>query len=165
MSKIGLSSDSNFNVRLATNFDSKQIASLVSEWLSFDNKGRVLSIRRSIRHEEIFVATEIKDRKSLVGFNHGIIHVDVIDGGNKLFLTAFYVKPQFRRKGLGSKMLGLIIDKAIKKHKIAGVEVSTIRKDAVRFYKEKFGFFQFKGDIGEVFLSLDITERAKSAER
>jgi GNAT superfamily N-acetyltransferase len=144
-----------FVIREARYSDSEQIASLMLEWLSF-RKERISIIKRSIKQGEILVATENDDAKSLAGFIHGIVHNDLISGGKRLFVTAFYVKPKCRNKGLGTRTLKYLIQKEIERDRIVGVEVSTTRKKAAMFYQEKFGFFQVKGDIGEIFLSLDV---------
>jgi ribosomal protein S18 acetylase RimI-like enzyme len=156
MQKRTIGQNAIFEIRPARYSDGKQIASLILEWLSFDTKGRISSVRRSIDRGEFLVASETDDRKSLVAFIHGIVHNDPISGGRRLFVTAFYVKPQFRRKGLGSAMLKTMMERTIKKDDLVGIEVSTIRKDAARFYKEKFGFFHVKGDMGEILLNFDV---------
>ena len=149
-------------IRQARYSDSDNIASLILEWLAF-KKQRLPIIRRSIRQGEILVATENTHTKSLVGFIQGIVHDDPISGGKMLFVAAFYVKPKFRNKGLGSRMLKLLIETAIKKDKILGVETSMIWKKASGFYQKKFGFFQVRGDIGEIFLNLDIEKNSSTS--
>jgi len=141
-------------IRKGKRSDSDQIASLIFEWLRW-KKERSPTIRDSIRAGEVVVAELKTGDKSLIGFVHGSVHNDPIHGDKRIFLTAFYVKPEYRGLGLGSALLKTLIDAAVLKHQILGVETSTMTRDAVKFYK-KFGFVQDKEEIGEVFLNLKL---------
>jgi ribosomal protein S18 acetylase RimI-like enzyme len=146
-----------YRIREAERSDSKQISLLFFEWLQFKERDRTSSITKSISRREILVATEGKKGKEiLIGFVHGIVHNDPISGGSRLFVTSLYVKPSHRNRGVGTKLLKSLISEAKIEKGIVGVEISTIHRKAVRFYKAKFGFVQVKGDIGEVFLEKDI---------
>ena len=66
----------------------------------------------------------VADRKGKpIGFIHYAMHEDVIDGGSNAFITAFYVAPEFRDKGVGSKLLRTAIEDALKKGAV-GIETS-----------------------------------------
>ena len=128
--------------------------------MRFSKRNRTEEIKKAIHLREIVVATTGKvggqaGGQKIVGFIHGIIHCDPISAGPLLFLTSFYVKPGFRRRALGSRLLDFIIEQSIKRSRIVGVEVSTVRKYALEFYKAR-GFEQFQGDFGEVLLGLDV---------
>lgn len=91
-----------------------------------------------------------------MGFIHYVIHEDIIDGGPNSFITALYVIPEYRNKGVGSTLVKAAISDALERGAI-GVEASTANPDARRFY-EKHHFEQFKGKwtMGEVFLELNV---------
>ena len=99
----------------------------------------------------------------IVGFLHHVNHEDVIDGGPNSFITAFYVSPGYRRKGVGSLLLRSAIDDSLKRG-IVGIETSTIHELAKKLY-ERHHFKQTRGDIDEVFLELDIPEYVKARKR
>ncbi len=90
--------DSRVIIRRAHSSDSDQIASLIYEWLKW-KMNRKASVRESIRDGEVVVA-EQKDNKKVIGIVHGSAHNDPIHGGKMLFLTTFYVKPEFRGMGM-----------------------------------------------------------------
>jgi hypothetical protein len=88
------------SVRQAKLSDTLQISSLFLEWLEEGTlKCRLGEIRKAIRANEILVA-EDRRTKDLIGFNHSIIHNDPISGGPLVYITAFYIRKQFRGKGL-----------------------------------------------------------------
>jgi GNAT superfamily N-acetyltransferase len=100
------------------------------------------------------------DRDTIIGFLHYVNHEDIIDGGPNTFITAFYVSSRYRRKGIGSRLLERAIGDSLKKGEV-GVETSTIHRLAKKLY-ERHHFKQTMGDIGEVFLELDIPEYLKA---
>jgi len=141
--------------------DAPLVEDLLTEW--FDQEpptGRLQSIQSAIEKQELLVA-EVADR--IIGFIHYIMHEDIIDGGPNSFISAFYVSGKSRGKGVGASLLECVIEDALKRGAV-GVETSTIHARAKRLY-EKHHFKQTVGDIGEVFLELDISEylRAKEA--
>ena len=101
-----------------------------------------------------------EDRNRIIGFLHYVIHEDVIDGGRNTFITAFYVSPGYRRKGIGSRLLKSAVDDSLKRG-VVGIETSTIHRLAKKLY-ERHHFRQTMGDMGEVFLELDIPEYMKT---
>jgi len=134
--------------------DAPSIDHLLSEW--FDCKpssGRLKSIQRAVRRRELLVA-EI--RNEVIGFVHYVMHEDVIDGGPHSFITAFYLSGRYRGRGVGALLLEALIRDSLKRGAV-GIETSTIHARAERFY-EKHHFKHTIGDIGEVFLELDIPE-------
>lgn len=141
--------------------DAFAVNDLLSEWFDWTPaNGRLSSIGRAIRNRELLVASK---RGRIVGFLHRVNHEDVIDGGSDSFITAFYVSPKYRRKGAGSHLLLTAIDDSLKTG-IVGVETSTIHGLAKKLY-ERHHFKQTRGDIGEVFLELDIPEYVKARKR
>jgi len=92
----------------------------------------------------------------VVGFIHYIMHEDIIDGGPNAFLSANYVLPRYRGRGLGTLLLQKMIKDSLARGAV-GVETSTIHARAKKFYEEHH-FKQTLGDIREVFLELDIQE-------
>jgi ribosomal protein S18 acetylase RimI-like enzyme len=117
------------------------------EWLDL-RKQRDSAFKQALRKSELIVAEQ---DGILVGFIHCVMHNDVIDGGPNAFITAFYVTPKNRRKGLGSALLRKVIQEAVEKGAV-GIEASTTNTEARRLY-EKHGFMQFRG---EVFLEMDM---------
>jgi GNAT superfamily N-acetyltransferase len=95
-----------------------------------------------------------------VGFIHYILHEDVIDGAPNAFVTAFYISPAFRGKGAGTLLLKEAIADSLARGAV-GVETSTIHDSARKLY-ERCHFKQAFGDIGEVFLELDVDEFSRS---
>lgn len=141
--------------------DALAVNGLLSEWFDWTPaNSRLHSIRRAIRNRELLVA---KEGDRMVGFLHRVNHEDVIDGGPNAFITAFYVSARYRRRGVGSRLLQTAIDSSLKRG-IVGIETSTIHGLAKKLY-QRHHFKQTKGDIGEVFLELDIPEYEKARKR
>ena len=88
------------------------------------------------------------------------MHEDIIDGGPNSFITAFYVTPSYRGKGVGTLLLERAIADSLAKGGV-GVETSTTQSFAKKLY-EKHHFGQMMGEIGEIFLELDIPEYLRS---
>jgi GNAT superfamily N-acetyltransferase len=145
-------------IRYATGKDVFAIDRTIAEWLNWRTP-REESIRRAVENRELCVA----DRKGeVIGFIHYVMHEDIIDGGLNSFITCFYVAPEFRNKGIGSKLLNKAINDALDKGAV-GIETSTANPDARRLY-EMHHFKQFMGKwtMGEVFLELDMQEFKRS---
>ena len=137
--------------------DAPGVDDLLSEW--FDWKpisGRRESVQRAVRKKELLVA-EADSR--VVGFVHCVLHEDIIDGGPNAFISAFYVSEAERGKGVGTLLLEKAITDSLARGAV-GVETSTIHRRARQLY-EKHHFKQTMGDIGEVFLELDIAEHLR----
>ncbi len=148
-------------VRRALMTDAPGVDNLLSEW--FDWKpisGRLKSVQRAVRKKELLV-TEAGSR--VVGFIHYVLHEDIIDGGPNAFISAFYVSEAERGKGVGSLLLEQAITDSLARGAV-GVETSTIHMRAKQLY-ERHHFKQTKGDIGEVFLELDIAEYSQARKR
>ena len=84
------------------------------------------------------------------------MHEDIIDGGPNTFISAFYVSHAHRGRGVGTLLLERAIEDSLNR-KAVGIETSTIHLRAKKLY-EKHHFKQTLGDIGEVFLELDVDE-------
>ncbi len=134
-------------VRLATELDIPSMDALLVGWLDL-RKQRDLVFKEALRIAELIVAEQDGE---LVGFIHYVMHNDIIDGGPNAFITALYVTPSKRRKGIGSALLRKVIHEAVKKGAI-GIEASTTNPEARRLY-EKHWFKQFRG---EIFLEMDM---------
>ncbi len=134
--------------------DAARVDDLLSEWFEWKPiSGRLESVHRAVRKKELLVA-EAGSR--VVGFIHYVLHEDIIDGGSNAFISAFYVSEAERGKGVGTLLLEKAITDSLARGAI-GVETSTIHVRAKGLY-EKHHFKQTMGDIGEVFLELDIVE-------
>jgi GNAT superfamily N-acetyltransferase len=143
---------SNVIVRRAHIEDSLRLKYLLREWLNWEPRsGRIRSIRGAIQDKQLLVAESIS---MVVGFIRFVLHEDVIDGTPNAFITAFYVQKRFRRKGIGTRLLNEVIMESAGRG-ATFVETSTIHSGARSFY-EKSGFKQTMGEIGEIFLELDI---------
>ena len=141
-------------IRRARIADAPAVDRLLSEWFDWKpESGRLESVRRAIRNREVLVA---QSSNRIVGFIHYIMHEDIIDGGPNAFISANYVSSKHRGKGVGSLLIQELIKDSLARGAV-GVETSTIHARAKKFY-EKHHFKQTLGDIGEVFLELDITE-------
>jgi|GEM_PF-647056 GNAT superfamily N-acetyltransferase len=146
-----------FVVRKAAPTDAPEVNALLSEWFDWRPKsGRLRTVRRAIRNGEILVA---QTDSEVIGFIHYVMHEDIIDGGLNTFISAFYVSSDYRNKGIGSHLLEEAISDSLSRG-VVEIETSTIHSRAKRFY-EKHHFKQTFGDIGEVFLELDINEYSK----
>ncbi|TMI43914.1 GNAT family N-acetyltransferase [Candidatus Bathyarchaeota archaeon] len=145
-------------VRRAAKTDAHAVDSLLSEWFDWKpDSGRLDSIHRAITNREVLLA-EVNNL--VIGFIHYVMHEDIIDGGPNSFITAFYVSPSYRGKRLGTLLLeGAIADSLAMG--AVGVETSTIHTLAKKLY-ERHHFKQTMGDMGEVFLELDIPEYLRS---
>jgi ribosomal protein S18 acetylase RimI-like enzyme len=129
-------------------------------WLGFSKRGRLAEIRRAIRAREIVVATKGRtpsQREILIGLVHGSVHNDPISAGPLLYITSLYVADAFRRQGVASSLLHFIISRGVRRWTIQAVEVATVSKTALKFYR-KLGFRQFKQDIGEILVQLDTEQ-------
>jgi ribosomal protein S18 acetylase RimI-like enzyme len=145
-------------IRQADNKDILAIEKSIAKWLNWEAP-REESIKQGIRKKELLVADQ---QGKVIGFIHKIMHEDIIDGGLNSFITCFYVAPEFRNTGVGSKLLRKAMKDALDKGAV-GIEVSTASQDARRFY-ERHHFKQFmgKGTMGEIFLELDMEEYKRS---
>lgn len=110
-------------------------------------------MHRAIGKGEVLVAQK---NSEVIGFIHYVIHEDIIDGGPNTFISAFYVSPNYRNKRVGSRLLDETVSDSLSRGAV-GIETSTIHSRAKRFY-ERHHFRQTFGDMGEVFLELDINE-------
>jgi GNAT superfamily N-acetyltransferase len=141
-------------VRRAARTDALVVDSLLSEWFDWKpDSGRLDSIQRAITGRELLVA---ENDSRVIGFIHYVMHDDIIDGGLNSFITSFYVSPAYRGRGVGTLLLTEAIGDSLAMGAV-GVETSTIHASAKKLY-EKHYFKQTMGDIGEVFLELDIPE-------
>jgi GNAT superfamily N-acetyltransferase len=141
-------------VRRGLTTDALSIDVLLYEWLGFrPSLGRLDSIRRAVLNAELLIA---EADSIVIGFIHYVMHEDVIDGDPNSFITAFYVTEPYRHKRIGTDLLKYAIDDSIAKGAV-GVETSTIHSKAKKLY-EKLHFKQTFGDVGEVFLELDVEE-------
>jgi len=146
--------ESETKIRKARGEDTSVIDGYITEWLNF-GADREESIRRAVDNRELLVADY---RGKLLGFIHYVMHEDIIDGGPNSFITALYVLPEFRNKGVGSKLLQAAIRDALERGALE-IEASTANPDARRLY-EKHHFDQFMGKwtMGEVFLELNLSK-------
>ena len=141
--------------------DALNVDALLSEWFDWKpESGRLESVRRAVRKRELLVA-EVHSR--IIGFIHYVMHEDIIDGAPNSFISAFYVTESYRRRGVGTLLLEAAITDSLAKGAV-GVETSTIHALARKLY-ERLHFKQTMGDIGEVFLELDIDEYLKKGEK
>jgi len=148
-------------VTRALKADAPAVDRLLSEWLDYKpDSGRLESIQRAITNGELLVA---QDCTRIVGFIHYVMHEDIIDGGPNSFITAFYVTPSYRGKGVGTLLLERAIADSLAKGGV-GVETSTTQSFAKKLY-EKHHFGQMMGEIGEIFLELDIPEYLRTKKR
>ena len=145
---------SKFLVRRALAKDAPRLRYLLHEWLNWEPQWeRTASINRSIRNNEFMVA---EATSGLVGFVHFVLHEDVIDGAPNAFITAFYIQEGYRGGGIGTAVLRAAI-MASAERGAAFIETSTLHASAKMFY-ERRGFKQVFGDMGEVFLELDVAK-------
>jgi len=148
-------------VRRALMTDALNVDALLSEWFDWKpESGRLESVRRAVRKRELLVA-EVHSR--IIGFIHYVMHEDIIDGAPNSFISAFFVTESYRRRGVGTLLLEAAITDSLAKGAV-GVETSTIHALARKLYL-RLHFKQTMGDIGEVFLELDIDEYLKSDKR
>jgi len=150
-------------IRFARIGDVRVVGTLVEKMIREATTDRVPSIDRSnaigraTRNKEILVAEE---NGSVVGFIHGVLHEDIIDGAPNLFITSFFVVADRRNAGIGSTLLNASIQYAIK-NKATEIETSTMSRDARRLF-ERFGFIQRDG---EVFLELNSRNYSGPAKK
>jgi GNAT superfamily N-acetyltransferase len=148
-------------VRRALMTDVPGVDSLLSEWFDWKPSfGRPESIKRAVRKRELLVA---EAGSGIIGFIHYVMHEDVIDGGPNAFISAFYVSKTERGKGVGTILLEQAIMDSLASGAV-GVETSTIHMRAKKLY-ERHHFKQTMGDIGEVFLELDVAEHLAAKKR
>jgi ribosomal protein S18 acetylase RimI-like enzyme len=142
------------SIRLALPKDATAISSLYFEWLNFgEPKGRIKEIKKSIRDKELLVAID-RELDEPIGFIQGMLSNDTISSGPIVYIASFYLKVRFRRKGIGSMLLGALLRRA-RSQGAVGVEVATAQRPAFKLYK-KFGFTRYHADFGERLLGLDL---------
>ena len=145
-------------VRRALMTDALNVDALLSEWFDWKpESGRLESVRRAVRKRELLVAVV---HSRIIGFIHCVMHEDIIDGAPNSFISAFFVTQTYRRRGVGTLLLLEAITDSLARGAV-GVETSTIHAAAKKLY-EKHHFKQTMGDIGEVFLELDIDEYSQA---
>lgn len=145
-------------VRHASIRDIPQLKALLLDWLSWaPQTGRTPSIKRAVDNKEVLVAVDSVD---VIGLVHFVIHEDIIDGAPNAFITAFYVRREFRGRGIGTRLLHRAITESARRGAVS-VETSTTHSGARSFY-EKNGFAQYTGEIGEAFLELDVRTYLKA---
>ena len=148
-------------IRRALITDALSVDALLSEWFDWKPElGRLESVRRAVRKRQLLVA---EAHSRLVGFIHYVMHEDIIDGAPNSFISAFFVTESYRRRGAGTLLLEAAITDSLARGAV-GVETSTIHALARKLY-ERLHFKQTMGDIGEVFLELDVDEYLKSEKR
>ena len=148
-------------VRRALISDAPSVDSLLSEWFDWNpTSGRLESVRRATRKRELLVA---KVGSRTVGFIHYVMHEDIIDGAPNSFISAFFVTASFRKRGIGTLLLEEAIKDSLARGAV-GVETSTIHVKAKELYERHY-FKQTMGDIGEVFLELDVDAYLREKER
>jgi GNAT superfamily N-acetyltransferase len=148
-------------VRRALMTDALSVDALLSEWFDWKpTSGRLDSVRRATRKRELLVA---EVGSMMIGLIHYVMHEDIIDGAPNSFISAFFVTQTFRRKGVGTLLLERAIRDSLMRGAV-GVETSTIHAMARKLY-ERHHFKQSMGDIGEVFLELDLDEYLKDKKR
>ncbi len=141
--------------------DALSVDALLSEWFDWKPKsGRRASVKRAVRKRELLVA---ETGSRIIGFIHYVIHEDIIDGAPNSFISACFVTQSHRRKGAGRLLLKEAIKDSLARG-VVGVETSTIHALARRLY-DNHHFKQTMGDIGEVFLELDVDEYLQSEKR
>jgi len=141
--------------------DALSVDALLAEWFDWKpESGRLESVRRAVQKRELLVA---KVHSRIIGFIHYVMHEDIIDGAPNSFISAFFVTESYRRKGVGTLLLEAAITDSLARGAV-GVETSTIHALARKLY-ERLHFKQTMGDIGEVFLELDLDEYLKSEKR
>ena len=143
-------------IRLVTESDWPSVDALLLEWLNL-RKRRNSVFNDALRKTELIVAEQ---DGVIAGFIHYVLHNDIIDGGPNAFITAWYVRRDRRRRGIGSKLLRKAIEEAIRKGAV-GIETSTTNPEARRLY-ERHGFKQFNG---EIFLEMDMTKATKASRQ
>ena len=148
-------------VRRALMTDALRVDALLSEWFDWKpESGRLGSLQRAVRKRELLVAVV---HSRIIGFIHYVMHEDIIDGAPNSFISAFFVTESYRRRGVGTLLLEAAITDSLAKGAV-GIETSTIHVLARKLY-ERLHFKQTMGDIGEVFLELDIDEYLKGEKR
>src|SRR5438093_13339560 len=148
-------------VRGALITDALGVDDLLSEWFDWKpSSGRSKSVRRAVKNRELLVA-EADSR--IIGFIHYVMHEDIIDGGLNSFISAFFVTQTSKRTGVGTLLLEEAIRNSLARGAV-GVETSTMHALAKQL-SEKHQFKQTLGDIGAVFLELDLDASTHSKEQ
>jgi len=119
--------------------DFKSIHALIREFSEFQNTQHRVSITLDLmaEQEDYFNCYIARDEsKEIVGYtNYSIIYYSWV--GKSLYLDDIYVRPSFRSKGIGKKLMNKVFDKA-KREKCNRVrwQVSKWNSSAIKFYKK-----------------------------
>lgn len=119
--------------------DFKSIHALIQEFSKFQNSLHRVSITLDLMAEQedyfnCYIARD--ERKEIVGYtNYSIIYYSWV--GKSLYLDDIYVRPSYRSKGIGKKLMNKVFDKA-KREKCNRVrwQVSKWNSSAIEFYKK-----------------------------
>lgn len=127
----------NVIIRKASKSDISDLLTLAEEFMpkeaSIESRTAALNDALASSRYEIFVADS---DGQIIGFIDHWITSDFTHGGRTSFIHNLYVGPNFRRKGIGSKLLQRIIESSMKKD-VVEIHVATEfeNRPAIALYK------------------------------
>ena len=130
-------------IRRADEHDLNTVAALANEFLldEADAETRLRVLRQSLNQADYELLVADLD-KEIVGVVDGWIVDDFVHGGKLGHIQNLYVSPRYRRRGIGSRLIREIIDRA-KAKGVLEIHVSARfdNKSAIALYKKQ-GFSQ-----------------------
>ena len=132
----------NFSIRLAEGKDVPLIFSLIKELAEFEKLLDKLTVTEEILKQNLFGKKKYAEvliaeiNKSAIGYAIFFHNFSTFSGKPGIYLEDLYVKPEFRNKGIGKKLLNRLIEIA-KERDCGRVEwvVLDWNKKAIDFYK------------------------------
>ncbi|HSP87718.1 MAG TPA: GNAT family N-acetyltransferase, partial [Ignavibacteriaceae bacterium] len=132
----------NISIRLAEEKDIPLILSLIKELAEFEKLLDKLTVTEEILKQNLFGKKKYAEvliaeiNKSAIGYAIFFHNFSTFSGKPGIYLEDLYVKPEFRNKGIGKKLLNRLIEIA-KERDCGRVEwvVLDWNKKAIDFYK------------------------------
>ena len=145
-----------FNIRKATKGDEKEIMMLIKELALFEKApNEVVNTAEQLKIDlfedqicDAFVA-EVEDK--VIGFALYYTSYSTWKG-RCLYLEDFYVLPEYRKLGIGSKLFDLVVDIA-KNRNVKRMEWQVLdwNENAINFYKKKNAILDDEWLNGRIF--------------
>ncbi|MFT4303550.1 MAG: GNAT family N-acetyltransferase [Candidatus Woesearchaeota archaeon] len=128
------------NIRKATKLDFETLCDLRKEYLK-DTK-REQKIKTSDKNIEIYLSRDYStffiafDKNKAIGYIHGTIDPKPQEHVQS-YIQDIFVKKEYRKKGIGKKLLDKMHNHFKKKNTIPGLNVDILNKCAIKFYQKQ----------------------------
>ncbi len=156
----GNSKKPRLKIRLATQSDSAPMLPLIEAYYAFDSivfDARVIrpALSRLLRDKSLGRSWVVDASTSLAGYAILTYNYDLEFGGTEGIITEFFIAPNYRREGLGARMITTVRDFC------RSARIGTIELQVSRGNRRARSFYQ---DLGfeasdRIVMSIDVTGR------